>query len=105
MEILTGERVQASLETYVRIAAYVSRAGVLSNTDATDLIVFIKSCLRINGDEIPLPSLLYTTIRDKLLGSIKFLLPEGTEVDILVPEEMIGSIASKMPPAKGVYCH
>jgi hypothetical protein len=36
---------------------------------------------------------------------MKFLLSEGIEVDILMPEQMFGSIASKMPQAKGVYCH
>lgn len=104
VKMLTGKRIQASLEIYVRIAAYVSRAGVLSNTDATDLIVLMKSCSHINGAEIPLPSK-YVYIRDKLMSSMKFLLPEGVEVDIQMPEELFGSEASKMPPAKGVYCN
>ena len=36
---------------------------------------------------------------------MKFLLPKGIEVDIPMPEELFGIRASRMPPARGVYCN
>jgi len=103
-KLLCGRRAPGNKEILLRLAIWVSRATLISQEDATDLVVLIKIITYINRKEIALPHR-FEYIKEKLLSSFKWMLPSAIDIEIPFPIEIFGSLTSQMPVARGVYCN
>jgi hypothetical protein len=101
VKTLSGVYAKGDKEIYIKLLDYIVNCHGISDSDANELLLCIKEISRKNGNEIPLPAK-YQTLVDVLLKPIADMKATVELRKILFPTELMGSLASKLRPAKTI---